>query len=70
MLNVAALTVALSQYNVRRGQVGTIVEILASGTAFEVESSDRNGRIYESIKLRSEQIIVLDFKLATAEQTL
>src|SRR6266403_207805 len=44
LLDVVALTIDLPEYNLRRGQVGTVVEILAGGTAFEVEFSDREGR--------------------------
>lgn len=62
LLDVVALTVDLPQYNLWRGQVGTVVEILANGTAFEVEFSDRNGRTYESLGLRPEQIMVLRFE--------
>ncbi|MBD1870643.1 DUF4926 domain-containing protein [Cyanobacteria bacterium FACHB-471] len=62
LLDVVALIVDLPQYNLWRGQVGTVVEILASGTAFEVEFSDRNGRTYESLGLRPEQIMVLHFE--------
>ncbi len=62
LLDVVALTVDLPQYNLWRGQVGTVVEILAGGTAFEVEFSDRNGRTYESIGLRPEQVMVLRFE--------
>ena len=54
LLDVVALTVDLSQDNLWRGQVGTVVEILADGVAFEVEFSDRDGRVYESLGLRSE----------------
>jgi hypothetical protein len=69
LLDVVALTVDLPEYNLRRGQVGTVVEELASGAAFEVEFSDllaaalryRNGRTYESIGLRPDQIMVLYF---------
>ena len=69
LLDVVALTVDLPEYNLWRGQVGTIVEELASGAAFEVEFSDllaaalryRNGRTYESIGLRPDQIMVLHF---------
>jgi Domain of unknown function (DUF4926) len=43
-LDVVALTVDLPEYNLSQGQVGTVVEILASGQAFEVEFSDREGR--------------------------
>lgn len=65
MLAVVALTVDLSEYNLWRGQVGTVVELLADGNAFEVEFSDRNGRTYESIGLRPEQIMVLHFEPAS-----
>ncbi|MBD1838188.1 DUF4926 domain-containing protein [Coleofasciculus sp. FACHB-64] len=62
LLDVVALTVDLPQYNLWRGQVGTVVEILAGGKAFEVEFSDRSGRTYESIGLRPEQIMILRFE--------
>lgn len=62
LLDVVALVVDFPQYNLWRGQVGTVVETLAEGTAFEVEFSDRNGRTYESLGLRPEQIIVLHFE--------
>ncbi|MBD1862507.1 MULTISPECIES: DUF4926 domain-containing protein [Trichocoleus] len=69
LLDVVALTVDLPQYNLWRGQVGTIVEILADGEAFEVEFSDRNGRTYESMGLRPEQIMVLRFEPASPESS-
>ncbi|MGB3204005.1 MAG: DUF4926 domain-containing protein [Crinalium sp.] len=62
LLDVVALTVDLPEYNLWCGQVGTVVEILASGAAFEVEFSDRNGRTYESVGLRPNQIMVLHFE--------
>ncbi|MBD1821879.1 DUF4926 domain-containing protein [Cyanobacteria bacterium FACHB-DQ100] len=62
LLDVVALVVDLPQYNLWRGQVGTVVETLAEGAAFEVEFSDRNGRTYESLGLRLEQIMVLHFE--------
>ena len=66
LLDVVALAVDLPEYNLWRGQVGTVVEILAGGTAFEVEFSDRNGRTYESLGLRPDQIIVLHYEPLTA----
>jgi len=57
LLDVVALTVDLPEHNLRRGQVGTVVEILAGGKAFEVEFSDRDGRTYKSLGLRPDQII-------------
>lgn len=69
LLDVVALTVDLQEYNLLRGQVGTIVEILADGAAFEVEFSDacgglrqRTGRTYESVGLSPEQIVLLHFE--------
>ncbi|BAY75242.1 hypothetical protein NIES25_16600 [Nostoc linckia NIES-25] len=66
-LDVVALVVDLPEYNLWRGQVGTVVELLAGGAAFEVEFSDRHGRTYESIGLRPEQIMVLHFEPASPD---
>jgi Domain of unknown function (DUF4926) len=65
-LEVVALTVDLPDFNLRRGQVGTVVEILGSGKALEVEFSDRNGRTYASLGLRPEQVMVLRYAPETA----
>lgn len=62
LLDIVALTVDLPQYDLWRGQVGTVVEMLANGTALEVEFSDRSGRAYESLGLRPEQVMVLHFQ--------
>jgi hypothetical protein len=59
LLDIVAVTVDLPEHNLRRGEIGTVVELLADGTAFEVEFSDDNGQTYESIGLRPEQLIVL-----------
>ncbi|MBG1271317.1 DUF4926 domain-containing protein [Nostoc sp. WHI] len=67
LLDVVALTVDLPEYNLYRGQVGTVVELLADGAAFEVEFSDRSGRTYESVGLRPEQFMVLHFEPASPE---
>ncbi len=66
LLDVVALTIDLPEYNLWRGQVGTVVEILANGTAFEVEFNDRDGRTFESLGLRPNQIMVLRFEPAIA----
>jgi hypothetical protein len=65
LLDVVALTTDLPEENLWRGQVGTVVEILADGAAFEVEFSDKDGRTYESLGLRSEQLMVLHFEPAS-----
>jgi len=62
LLDVVALLSDLPQYNLWYGQVGTVVEILAGGQAFEIEFSDRQGRTYESIGLCPEQLMVLRYE--------
>lgn len=57
LFDSVVLTSDLPEYNLRRGQVGIVVEILADGKAFEVEFSDRDGRTYESVGLGRDQIM-------------
>lgn len=66
LLDVVALTVDLPEDNLWRGQVGTVVEVLKDGTAFEVEFNDRDGRTYESLGLRADQILVLRYEPGVA----
>lgn len=70
LLDVVALVVDLPNCNLWRGQVGTVVETLANGSAFEVEFNDRDGRTYESLGLKPEQIMLLHFEPAIAEPEL
>ena len=58
LLDVVALTEDVPQYGLRRGQVGTIVEILDSDV-FEVEFVDNSGRTYATVSLRGGQLMVL-----------
>ena len=62
LLDVVALTADVPEHNLARGQVGTVVEVLKNGTAFEVEFSDRNGRTYQSLGLRPDQLMVLHYE--------
>jgi hypothetical protein len=59
LLDIVALIVDLPEHNLQSGEVGTVVELLADGAAFEVEFSDDDGQTYESIGLRPEQFIVV-----------
>jgi len=68
LLDVVALTVDLPEHNLWRGQVGTVVEILAHGNAFEVEFSDSDGRTYASLGLRPDQIMVLHYEPLPARE--
>jgi len=61
LLEVVALTVDLPEANLFRGQVGTVVDVLGEGNAFEVEFADRNGRTYASLGLRPEQFMALRY---------
>ena len=46
LLDIVALIVDLPEHNLRSGESGTVVELLAGGIAFEVEFSDDNGQTY------------------------
>jgi len=70
LFDVVALTGDLPEYNLWRGQVGTVVEILANGEAYEVEFSDREGHTYESLGLHPDQIMVLHYEPIDANSKL
>ncbi len=61
-LEVVALTVDIPELNLQRGQVGTVVDVLGGGKAFEVEFCDRDGRTYASLGLRPDQVMVLRYE--------
>ena len=62
LLDVVALTEDLPENRLWRGQVGTVVDVLAGGAAFEVEFCDRDGRTYASLGLRPDQIMLLHYE--------
>ena len=66
LLDVVALVEDLPQSGLPRGQVGTVVEELATDT-FLVEFSDDRGRTYAMLPLKIDQLIVLHFEPAEAE---
>jgi hypothetical protein len=49
----------LPEENLRRGQVGAVVEVYNNGEAFEVEFVDTDGQTYGLLALRPQQIMVL-----------
>jgi hypothetical protein len=61
LFDMVALTVDLPEHNLWRGQVGTVVESLARGRAFEVEFCDSEGRTYTSLGLRPDQMMILRY---------
>ena len=61
ILDVVAITKDLPEQGLYRGQVGTVVEILAPGV-FEVEFSDDEGRTYASTSLEADQLLALRYE--------
>ena len=61
LLDVVALTKDISDHGLRRGQVGTIVEILEPDV-FEVEFADNEGRTYATLSLNAKQLLVLHYQ--------
>ena len=55
LLDVVALTQDVPDHNLKRGEVGTVVEILSNGKAFEVEFSDDDGQMYKCLTFSSSQ---------------
>ncbi len=58
LLDTVALLVDLPERDLDRGEVGTVVELLAP-EVFEVEFSDDEGQTYAQFALQSDQIIAL-----------
>ena len=59
LLDVVALTQDVPEHNLKCGEVGTVVEILSNGEAFEVEFSDDNGQMYKCLSFLVSQLTVL-----------
>src|SRR5258708_1746521 len=57
-LDTVALVDDVPERELKRGEVGTVVEILAPDV-FEVEFSDEEGQTYAELALRGDQIIAL-----------
>jgi len=58
LFDVVALLQDLPEKGLRRGQVGSVAELLAPGV-FEVEFCDNDGKTYASLSLRAEQLLLL-----------
>lgn len=65
LLDVVALLQDREELELVAGQVGTVVEVLASGI-FEVEFSDDEGRTYASVALKESELIALHYNPAAA----
>lgn len=60
LLDVVALAQDFPDTRLLKGQVGTLVEVLAPDV-FEVEFCDDEGRTYASIALKAPQLMLLHF---------
>jgi hypothetical protein len=58
LLDTVALLQNLPERKLKRGEVGTVVEILAPGV-YEVEFCDDEGQTYAELALRSDQLVPL-----------
>jgi hypothetical protein len=65
LLDVVALTDDLPERDLQRGQVGTVVEVLAPDT-YEVEFTDNDGRTYAELAVRADKLLVLHYEPAFA----
>ncbi|MCK4762315.1 MAG: DUF4926 domain-containing protein [Candidatus Aminicenantes bacterium] len=61
LLDIVALTEDIPQENLYRGQVGTVVEVLASDV-YEVEFIDDNGQTYAQKALKDTRLLLLHHK--------
>jgi hypothetical protein len=63
LLDVVALTEDLPERKLERGQVGTVVEVLAPDV-YEVEFADNDGRTYAELAVNEDQLLVLHYEPA------
>jgi len=61
LLDVVALTENLPEHKLERGQVGTVVEVLAPGV-YEVEFNDNDGRTYAELAVKEDDLLVLHYE--------
>ena len=59
LLDVVALTQDVPEHDLKRGEIGTVVEILSNGEAYEVEFSDDNGQMYKCLSFSASQLKVI-----------
>ena len=61
LLDVVAVAEDLPEKELLRGQVGTVVEVVAPGI-LEVEFCDDDGRAYMSTALKASELIILHYR--------
>ncbi len=61
ILDPVAITEDLPDHGLRRGEVGTVVEVWKDG-AYEVEFSDETGQAYAFIALAADKLMPLYYR--------
>lgn len=64
--DVVALIEDVPEHGLKRGQVGTIVEVWEPGV-FEVEFADTDGMTYAQAALRADRLMVLHWEQDTQQ---
>ena len=59
LLDVVALTQDVPEYNLKRGDIGMVVEILSNGEAFEVELGNTGGQSFKCLSFLASQLRVI-----------
>lgn len=70
LLDVVALTQDVPEHNLKRGDIGTIVEILSNGEAYEVEFSNTNGQMSKCVSFLASQLRVIPHEQIKADAKL
>lgn len=65
LYSVIAIICDIPEKQLRKGQVGTVVEKLAKNV-YEVEFCDKNGQTIITTSIKSEQILILHYDLIAA----
>ena len=65
LLDVVALTETVAEHGLRRGQVGTVVEVLAPAV-YEVEFVDDEGHTYALVPLEADRLLKLRHRSESA----
>lgn len=67
VLDVVAVLEDVPQHGLRRGEIGTVVELWKDG-AFEVEFSYTSGKAYAFAPLRADQLLKLNLPRTNADE--
>ena len=67
LLDVVELTQDVAEHNLKRGAVGTVVEILANGEAYEVEFSNAYGQMSKCLSFLASQLRVIPHEQIKAD---